>query len=97
MYLHKSAQSALEYMMTYGWAILVVVVVAVILYSLGIFNPSSSITTTITGFAGLGSPQAICYSNGNLNLSLGDSVGYPINIQSITATNSTNGKVSITP
>ncbi|MCL4376090.1 hypothetical protein M1558_01195, partial [Candidatus Parvarchaeota archaeon] len=93
----KKSQSALEYMMTYGWAILVVVVVAVILYSLGIFNPSSSITTTITGFAGLGSPQAICYSNGNLNLSLGDSVGYPINIQSITATNSTNGKVSITP
>ena len=97
MHLPKSGQSALEYMMTYGWAILIVVIVAVVLYSLGIFNPSSSITTTITGFAGLGSPTAICYSNGNLNLSLGDSVGYTMQIKSITVTNSTNGKASITP
>ena len=35
---HKS-QSALEYMMTYGWAILVIVIVAAVLYSLGIFSP----------------------------------------------------------
>ena len=28
-------------MMTYGWAILIIVIVAVILYSMGIFNPSS--------------------------------------------------------
>jgi hypothetical protein len=47
----KKAQSALEYMMTYGWAILIIVIVAVILYSMGIFNPSSSISATITGFA----------------------------------------------
>ena len=48
---HKS-QSALEYMMTYGWAILVIVIVAAVLYSLGIFSPSSSLSTTITGFSG---------------------------------------------
>ena len=46
----KRSQSALEYMMTYGWAILIIVIVAVILYSMGIFNPSSSISSTITGF-----------------------------------------------
>ncbi len=28
----KRSQSALEYMMTYGWAILIIVIVAVILY-----------------------------------------------------------------
>ena len=33
----KRSQSALEYMMTYGWAILIIVIVAVILYSMGIF------------------------------------------------------------
>ncbi len=31
----KRSQSALEYMMTYGWAILIIVIVAVILYSRG--------------------------------------------------------------
>jgi hypothetical protein len=35
------AQSAMEYLMTYGWAILVIAVVLGVLYSLGIFNPSN--------------------------------------------------------
>ena len=56
----KRSQSALEYMMTYGWAILIIVIVAVILYSMGIFNPSSSISATVTGFSGLGSVTAQC-------------------------------------
>ena len=34
------AQSAMEYLMTYGWAILIIAVVMVALFSLGIFNPS---------------------------------------------------------
>ncbi len=37
---HK-AQSAMEYLMTYGWAILVIAVVLGVLYSLGIFSPSN--------------------------------------------------------
>ncbi len=35
------SQSAMEYLMTYGWAILVIAVVLAALYSLGIFNPNS--------------------------------------------------------
>ena len=37
----RRAQSAMEYLMTYGWAILVIAVVLGVLYSLGIFNPSN--------------------------------------------------------
>ncbi len=37
----SKAQSAMEYLMTYGWAILVIAVVLGVLYSLGIFNPSN--------------------------------------------------------
>ncbi len=33
-------QSAMEYLMTYGWAILIIAVVLGALFSLGIFNPS---------------------------------------------------------
>ena len=76
----KRSQSALEYMMTYGWAILIIVIVAVILYSMGIFNPSSSLVPTITGFAGL-TIQANCVAGGTLIVSLASSVGYPINLQ----------------
>jgi hypothetical protein len=32
------AQSATEYLMTYGWAILIVIIVAAAFYAMGIFN-----------------------------------------------------------
>jgi hypothetical protein len=39
------AQSAMEYLMTYGWAILIIAVVISVLFALGVFNTGSSITT----------------------------------------------------
>ena len=84
------SQSALEYMMTYGWAILVIVIVAGVLYSLGIFSPASSLSSTVTGFSNLGSVTGECTANGILRISLGDSTGYPINITSVTAKSSTS-------
>ena len=35
----KYAQSAMEYLMTYGWAILIISVVLAVLFSLGVTNP----------------------------------------------------------
>ena len=85
LHTHKS-QSALEYLMTYGWAILIIVIVAVILYSMGIFNPSSSITSTITGFSDLGAVTANCVPNQGLFLVIGDSTGYPIEVTQLNVT-----------
>ena len=90
----KRSQSALEYMMTYGWAILIIVIVAAVLYSMGIFSPSSSVSATITGFSGLGSVTAQCYANGVLRIQLGNSIGNTINITKITATNTKTGASS---
>ena len=89
----RKSQSALEYMMTYGWAILIIVVVAVILYSMGIFNPSSSVTATIAGFSSTPVSNAICTSNGVLRFSVGDTTGHIILIKSISVT--INGKIVI--
>ncbi|EEZ93034.1 MAG: hypothetical protein BJBARM4_0426 [Candidatus Parvarchaeum acidiphilum ARMAN-4] len=60
----RRSQSALEYMMTYGWAILIIVIVAVILYSMGIFNPSSSITFTSSGFSPFTVSSSLCNNIG---------------------------------
>ncbi|MGC8533545.1 MAG: YncE family protein [Candidatus Parvarchaeum sp.] len=90
----KRSQSALEYMMTYGWAILIIVIVAVILYSMGIFSPSSSISSTVTGFSNLGSVTATCIPNQGLFLVIGDSIGYPIEITQLNVTFS--GKLFVT-
>ncbi|MDE1851162.1 MAG: LamG domain-containing protein [Candidatus Micrarchaeota archaeon] len=42
-------QSAMEYLMTYGWAILAIAIVMVSLYSLGIFNTGNLQPTAIPG------------------------------------------------
>ena len=51
-------------MMTYGWAILIIVIVAVILYSMGIFNPSSSVTFTSSGFSPFTVSSSLCNNLG---------------------------------
>jgi hypothetical protein len=37
----RKAQSAMEYLMTYGWAILIIAVVLGALFSLGVFSGSN--------------------------------------------------------
>ncbi len=96
MSLPRRSQSALEYMMTYGWAILVIVIVAAVLYSLGIFSPSSSLSTTITGFSNLGTVNAVCLGGTSFTISMGDSTGYLINITQINLTSS-SGKTTYSP
>ena len=42
-------QGALEYLMTYGWALLIIVVVGAALYSLGVLNPATYTQSSCTG------------------------------------------------
>ncbi len=39
----KKGQTAMEYLMTYGWAILIVIVVVAALYSMGVFTVSPGV------------------------------------------------------
>jgi len=47
--MNNKGQGAMEYLMTYGWAILVVMIVGVVLWQLGVFNPGSG-QATVVGF-----------------------------------------------
>ncbi len=76
----------MEYLMTYGWAILIVIIVAAALYALGVFNPATWTGTRATGFANIGSPVDWIYQNsGEFNITLKNSLGSPITISSVTA------------
>ncbi len=88
---HKTSQSALEYMMIYGWAILIIVIVAVVLYSFGIFTPSSFITPTTTGFSGF-QVQAECVSGVGMFMLVSNQLGQPITLTGINITEP-NGSV----
>lgn len=45
---NKKAQAAMEFLMTYGWAMLIVLVVLAALFFLGIFNPATPNTCLIS-------------------------------------------------
>jgi len=58
----KKGQTAMEYLMTYGWAILIVIVVVAALYSMGVFTVSPGVPCSpcFSAFA------FVDYSNGVL-------------------------------
>lgn len=93
----RKGQSALEYMMTYGWAILVIVIVAAVLYSLGIFSPSSSIGTGSTGFAPFAASASSCStSNFQVALTLGGLPGGATSADITSATITTSSGITVT-
>lgn len=47
--MRQHGQGSFEYMMSYGWAVLVIVVLAVVLWNIGVFNPNN--VTQAAGFS----------------------------------------------
>jgi hypothetical protein len=88
MSMKMKAQTAMEYLMTYGWAILIVIIVGAALYALGIFNPATYSQSTATGFQGFQVPTGAWQfsSTGQLTLKVKNMAGSNINITSVQAT-----------
>ena len=49
--IHKKGQGAMEYLMTYGWAILVVVIVGIVLVNMGVLDLGGQTVNTQEGFS----------------------------------------------
>src|SRR3990170_1005290 len=79
----KKAQSAMEYLMTYGWAILIVIVVVAALYALGIFQAGGRGVTCSPCFSNF---AFVDYASGNLLVRNG-----PQDISSITISTTPTG------
>jgi len=77
------AQAAMEYLMTYGWAILIVVIVAAALFALGIFSPPTG--TRCSGFANLGCPTEWQYDSTAVTFTavLKNAVGQPVTVTAV--------------
>ena len=79
----RKAQTALEYLISYGWMVLIIAVALAALYSLGIFNTSLFSADTCTMPASFGCQHPVLLSNGFLTVSLTQETGTPINITAI--------------
>lgn len=83
----NKAQSAMEYMMTYGWAILIVIGVGVVLWQTGILNPASSTPPGKSGFSQITPLDWVASaSSRNINLVLINDAGTRLNITAVNGT-----------
>lgn len=80
-------QTAIEYLMTYGWAILIILIVAGVLAYYGIFAPSGFLGPTARGFGQLQvlNPWSLA-TTGTLTLFVENRVGGTINITTLNMT-----------
>ncbi|MEM4034545.1 MAG: hypothetical protein QW257_01275 [Candidatus Micrarchaeaceae archaeon] len=69
------AQSAMEYLMTYGWAILIIAVVLGALFSLGLFSASSFIGSSCIAQSGFYCAGVTLSTSGGLQLTIGQATG----------------------
>ncbi len=68
----------MEYLMTYGWAILIIAVVLAALFSLNVFNAGASLGTSCIGQPGFSCTSPVVNSAGQLSFSLGQGIGYSV-------------------
>ena len=77
----KKGQAALDFLMTYGWAIALVVIVAAALFALGVFDVSNFIGTKASGFSGVAiQGWSFTGSTGVLAVKLTNQVGQRVNV-----------------
>ena len=82
----RKGQAAMEYLMTYGWALVALVVVIAALMATGAFNPSYLIAEECTLQPDLScGPQILYLDGGNpvLKFKVNNGLGYPIYIDDI--------------
>lgn len=88
--MRKKGQAAMEYLMTYGWAILIIIVVVGALFAMGVFKTKSSVKCSpcFSNFA------FVDYSAGTLKIRNG---AQEIDTISVSASPDTSPAVSVSP
>ena len=79
-------QTALDFLMTYGWALLLIVLVIGALFALGVFDIGSFVGSRATGFAQVGVAAWRVDNNGTLTTQLTNRVGSDIRVDSVSWT-----------
>ncbi|MCX6773048.1 MAG: hypothetical protein NTV88_04755 [Candidatus Micrarchaeota archaeon] len=97
----KHGQAALDFLMTYGWALLIVVLALGAIYSLGVFDLGTFVGNRATGFAQMGIVGWQLSSSGPLTIAFRNNAGTDINITRVnvtyqTQTLSSNSTVPVT-
>jgi len=82
----KKGQAVLDFLMTYGWAIALVIIVAAALFALGVFDMSNFVGTKAAGFSGVAVKGWNMDTAGTFTFRLSNQAGQQINITGVSAT-----------
>ncbi|MBD3204097.1 hypothetical protein GF327_07410 [Candidatus Woesearchaeota archaeon] len=91
--MNKKAQAAMEFLMTYGWAILVVIAAIAALAYFGVLDPSRMLPEKCEFPAGIDciDKAAIDADADTVGIALKNNIGFGMTIDDVTSDNSTNG------
>ena len=88
-------QSAMEYLMTYGWAILVIAVILGALFQLGVFNTGRLGTSACIAQSGFICTSPLLNVSGNMSVVLGE-IGTPITVTGVGCSSNSTQPSSVT-
>ncbi len=78
--LGRRGQSSIEFLMTYGWAILIIMIVMIVAWQWGFFSIGETVEPGSFGFWGVLPHDYVMSSNGDLQVSFLNNVGANITI-----------------
>ena len=90
-------QAALAFLMTYGWAIALVVIIAAVLFALGIFDVSNFVGSKAAGFSGVAVTGWKYATDGTFSVKVSNQVGQPIAVNLINITIGQNSSSTTLP
>jgi len=94
---NKKAQASMEFLMTYGWAILAAVIAIGVLAYFGVFSPGDQLPSICTLSAPLGCDEYAANSTGDTAIIIvRNGAGSPITISSFALTDCTTNSTSVT-
>jgi hypothetical protein len=85
----RRGQGSLEFLMTYGWVLLIILVVMTVMWQWGLFSLSQKTDPGSFGFWGVNIPQGnefILHGDGTLEVALTNTVGANVTVQYVNAT-----------
>ncbi len=81
-------QSAMEYLMTYGWSILLITIALIALFELGFFQSGGSLPITCIAEQGFLCNNPSMNTTGNFSVTFGEALGSPLTISGLGCSNS---------
>lgn len=84
-YAGRKGQSALEYMLTYGWAILVIILVGIMVWQLGILDMSKTTQKDSRGFSEMTLLDWVVGVDGEVDLVIQNNAGTMVDVDQVSA------------